>query len=134
MNVNGALRRSTVRDVKLIPAEETARRARAAIGYSGKEHEPIRAQTGISEATWKRLVAKTNPSAATIEQLWAIADACGVPRRFMEEGFRPLEADADERLAAIERRLDADAAASAEMRRQLAKLEAAQGRGASGPT
>lgn len=118
--------------MKLTPAEETSRRARAAIAYAGEEQDAIQPRTGISPSTFRRIVAKTNPRAAGLDELYAIADACGVPRRFMVEGMTPLEVDERAELAAALNRVDAleakQAADQVEMQKQIAALERSIGR------
>jgi hypothetical protein len=67
---------------------ETARRVRAALAYAdikvrGNSEERFQ----IGEATMRRITSSTDPRGATIEELWRIADACGVPREFLLSGF-----------------------------------------------
>jgi transcriptional regulator with XRE-family HTH domain len=97
--------------LRLIPGSETARRVRAAIAYSGLEQVEIIERTGMRMPTLRRIVARADPRAASLEELYAIADACGVPRVFMEEGFAPLVASA----TALEQRVD-------ELARQLSAV------------
>ena len=45
--------------------------------------------------------------AKSMDELYAIADACGVPRTFMETGFEmPERRDTDPRVDRLERRVD----------------------------
>lgn len=91
----------------LVDAAEAAARVRAALGYAGltvkqAPTEPRLKDADITYATLTRIVSATNPRGADIEELWAIADACGVPRRFMERGFVELaEAAQADRLEAL---------------------------------
>jgi len=78
-----------VQPVKLIAPTEAARRTRAAIGYAGFDMKEVAGASGITIGTLNNIVSRTRPSGGTIERLWAIADACGVPRSFMEDGFTP---------------------------------------------
>ncbi len=71
-------------------AEETARRVRAAQGYSGyRRIEDLAKASGVSKDILRRLVLRKNPHAADRDQLEAIADACEVPYWFVEHGFNP---------------------------------------------
>lgn len=72
----------------LVAPSESARRVRAAIAYSGLDHEEVAERTYIHAGTIRRIASRTKPRPATIEELWAIADACNVPRAFMEHGFQ----------------------------------------------
>jgi transcriptional regulator with XRE-family HTH domain len=90
----------------LLPPAEAARRARSAIAYSGLEHHEIAAKTGLDVSKIRRIASRTKPRGASLEELWEIADACGVPRSFMEEGFSEA-ASADERVEELERDLGA---------------------------
>jgi transcriptional regulator with XRE-family HTH domain len=74
----------------LVDAEETARRVRAAQGYSGyRRIEDLAQASGVSKDILRRLVLRKNPQAADRDQLEAIADACEVPYWFVEHGFNP---------------------------------------------
>lgn len=87
-----------------LAAEVTAPRVRAALAYGGFEYREAAAETGLSYDTIKRLAAKKNPRGASTDELWAIADACGVPRAFMEHGFATDKdgRTVEERLEALE--------------------------------
>lgn len=74
----------------LLDPVEAAARVRAAATYASKEYKDIAAATGIGESTILRIASPSKPRGAKLEELWLIADACGVPRAFMEEGFAPL--------------------------------------------
>lgn len=105
-----------MRLVDITPADQAAR-IRAAIGYSGKEMQDIAAELGVSIATIRRRTARLGPTgASSIEELYAIADICGVPNSFMDEGFERFhgaQGALDGRIRALQR----------EMRRQGATLE-----------
>lgn len=86
---------------------------RAAEAFAGFDHAELERRSGIRAATVRRLVAKTSPRPASRDELIAIAEACGVPERFMLEGFGPMEeAGLDQRLADLERAVAALVAAS----------------------
>ena len=106
--------------MKLIDPNEVARRTRAALAYANLDVKRSPEVTGISYATMQRIVSPTSPRGASLEQLWAIADATGVPRAFMEHGFETMsDRPADEELAA---RVDQIERAQRDMRDQLAQL------------
>jgi hypothetical protein len=91
--------------------EVVAARARAALAYANikltEKGEPVKVGS-INQATMARIVSPTNPRGAnSIEELWEIADACGVPRSFMEEGFSASGSNADARLAELEDQMGA---------------------------
>lgn len=89
--------------MRLLDPTEVARRTRAALAYAGLEQTDVIERAGISSATLARIVSKTKPRGASIEELWQIADACQIPRRFMEDGFEPLRDESlERRLAEIE--------------------------------
>lgn len=72
----------------LIDPAHVAARARAALAYANIEVKDSKDRIGIPYSTMTRIVSPKNPRGArTVEELWAIADACGVPRAFMERGF-----------------------------------------------
>lgn len=74
----------------LIPAPLAAARARAAIAYSGLEHEEVAQRSGLSVSVIRRITSKSHPRDGTLERLVAIAEACdGIPRWFMEHGWHP---------------------------------------------
>jgi hypothetical protein len=95
----------------LVDAAEAAARVRAALAYAGVTVKAAPtyadlASTGLTYATLTRIVSPTDPRGADIELLWAIADACNVPRRFMEEGFAGLaETGLADRMAELEREM-----------------------------
>jgi len=72
-----------------------AARARAARAYAGLSQPKLAGLLQTSVETLSRLE-NARKTEITIEELWAIADACGVPRSFMEFGFEVV-ADAGER-------------------------------------
>ena len=71
----------------LIPGEQAARRTRAALAYSGKKLPELSNDTGITKGTLRNIMSSTRPASATLDRLYVIADHCGVPRWFMEQGF-----------------------------------------------
>lgn len=77
----------------LIDPRLVAARVRAALAYAGIEHTRPPDDLGVSKATLARMVSWTSPRGAqSTDELWAIADRCGVPRVFMEQGWEPLVA------------------------------------------
>lgn len=132
---------------RLIAPVEAARRARAAIAYAGLEQDEAATQAGIPLGTLRNIVSKTRPSSGDIDRLYAIADACNVPRTFMDEGFGAVDrwAEIEGRLRQLEAERGApappgelgrraeDSAPSDESRRRDANPEAEdQERGAEG--
>jgi hypothetical protein len=63
-----------------------AARVRAALAYSGDGFADIGERSGLGQAKLRRIASQTNPRGATPGELWAIADACGVPRAWLEIG------------------------------------------------
>lgn len=90
----------------LIEPVDAARRARAAMAYAGLDAKEVAQLTNIGKATLDRITSRTNPQSGTIDRLWIIADACQVPRSFMEHGFAAFspsaEGQPEERLVALE--------------------------------
>lgn len=78
--------------------------------YAGLSWSELAERSGISPTTIRRIVSTSEPRGFKSREEWeAIADACDVPRVFMELGFAPLEkpvSDTDRRVMEIERRLD----------------------------
>lgn len=115
----------------LIDPAKTAARARAAAAYSGLEHAEIVARAkAVKRDALPRILSKTNPRGASREEREALADACGVPRWFMEEGFAtPSVASLEERIegleASVKRLLDeADARAVEQAVKEGARADA----------
>lgn len=112
----------------LISPDTAAARARAAIGYAGLEHSDVSARTGLSISLIRRIVAKKDPRDGGIERLWAIADACGVPRSFMEHGWNgvarpePVSDDEVRQLRARVEKLEAQGQAE-RLQRLAAEVE-----------
>lgn len=93
-----------MRLIDISPADQAAR-IRAAIGYSGKEAKEVAADLGMSEPSLRRRYTPTNPKGvSSMEELHAIAAACGVPPSFMEEGFARymVGGSVTERIATLE--------------------------------
>lgn len=82
--------------MQLVDSREAANRIRAAIAYSAKEHAEIAEISGVPVHTIRRIVSTKNPRGADLEELWLLADACGVPRWFVENGYALPEQDADD--------------------------------------
>jgi transcriptional regulator with XRE-family HTH domain len=81
-----------LRVVKLIPPDEAARRARAAIAYAGLKNTEVARQTGLKLGTLNNILSQTRPSGGSLDNLLKIAAACDVPREFMEGGWSALTA------------------------------------------
>lgn len=67
--------------------KELAARVRAAEAYAGFEHASLEERTGLGKATIQRMGSPGNSRVPNLEERQKIADACGVPRSFMEQGF-----------------------------------------------
>jgi transcriptional regulator with XRE-family HTH domain len=76
----------------LVPPPEAARRVRAAMGYSGMTFPELAAKTGLKKDLLRNIASRTRPSGGTLDRLYVIADACRIPRQFMEHGWRPFTA------------------------------------------
>lgn len=77
-------------------------RVRAAWAYSGLSQEELAERVGINVRTLEGYLRKSRANTPTLDDAFAIADACWVPRWFIEEGFGEEEADMRERLVAVE--------------------------------
>lgn len=106
---NCAIRSRTVSLIPALPPAELSARARACRAYAGiKEHDLAEA-TGIQPERLRRILRATHPSRATVDELLVIADACDVPRAFVEHGFGALPTDEPnlaERVQALEAKVD----------------------------
>lgn len=90
----------------LIEAKVAAARTRAALAYANIDVKRSGDRIGISSATMARIVSPSNPRGASIEELWQIADACKVPRWFMEQGFdAPASTELEDQVAEHHERL-----------------------------
>jgi transcriptional regulator with XRE-family HTH domain len=81
-----------LRVVKLIPPDEAARRARAAIAYAGLKNPEVAKRTGLKLGTLNNILSQTRPSGGSLDNLLKIARACDVPREFMEGGWSAVTA------------------------------------------
>lgn len=63
--------------------------ARAAWAYSGLEQRELASEAGVEIRTLNSYLGLSRPG-PSLEVLYRIADACGVPRSFMESGFDSL--------------------------------------------
>jgi hypothetical protein len=70
-----------------LTADETARRCRAAWAYAALDQSELAAQAGIHRDRFRRLIARSSPDRASIEEMRAIANITGVPDDFMEHGW-----------------------------------------------
>jgi transcriptional regulator with XRE-family HTH domain len=94
---------------------ETARRVRAARAYAGISVTELAQHLGLGLQTIKRI--ECGKRAARRFEVWAIADACGLPHEFFELDFEVMGSPEsalreslerfEERLAWIERKLGA---------------------------
>jgi len=99
-----------------------AARVRAAIAYSGMQADEVAERIGgeISVAMLRRITSSTRPRGASLDELWKIAEVCGVPRSWFESGQWDDQAEVAiaepkllgkgspaERLAIVERYLEA---------------------------
>lgn len=82
----------------LIAPAEAARRARAAMGYAGLDYDELAAKTGITVGTLRNITSRSRPQSGSIDRLYAVADACGVPRTFMDEGWSRYDGTVEGRL------------------------------------
>lgn len=98
-------------DLEGLPLTEQARRVRAAIGYSDLLAKDIADRLGMSPSTFNRRTSRTHPIYGfTPQQLYQIAEWCGVPDTFMEHGLEPrapTQPPVEDRMSALERQLDA---------------------------
>jgi transcriptional regulator with XRE-family HTH domain len=93
---------------------ETARRVRAARAYAGLSVNDLANRIGLGLQTIKRI--ECGKRTARRFEIWAIAEACGLPREFFEMDLELLNRQAtvmheamarvEERLARIERSME----------------------------
>lgn len=67
-------------------AQRVAARVRAAIAYCGLRLDDVGQRSGVGAPKLRRITSASNPRGATPLEMWAIADACGVPRAWLELG------------------------------------------------
>lgn len=69
-------------------APQIAARVRAALAYSGLRYEDVDSRTkgAMTAAKLRRIASARQPRGATLDELWIIADTCGVPRVWLEAG------------------------------------------------
>jgi hypothetical protein len=79
--------RDTVSPVSDLTADESARRCRAAWAYAALDQSELAARAEIHKDRFRRLIARSNPDRASIEEMRAIASATNVPGDFMEHGW-----------------------------------------------
>jgi transcriptional regulator with XRE-family HTH domain len=85
---------------------ETARRVRAARAYAGLSVTDLANRIGLGLQTIKRI--ESGKRTARRFEIWAIAEACGLPREFFEMDLELLNRQAtvmQETLARVEERL-----------------------------
>jgi transcriptional regulator with XRE-family HTH domain len=93
---------------------ETARRVRAARAYAGLSVSELANRIGLGLQTIKRI--ESGKRTARRFEIWAIGEACGLPREFFEMDLELLNRQAtvaqetlarvEERLARIERAME----------------------------
>lgn len=72
--------------------EEAIPRARAAWAYSRMDQKDLAAAASLHYDRLRAILGGGRPPKdVPIEELWAIAEAAGVPRWFMEHGFDPMK-------------------------------------------
>jgi transcriptional regulator with XRE-family HTH domain len=81
----GARLRSVTEDERA----EAGRRARAAVAYSGLGDKAVAAAMGFSTSTLQRIYSGQREQTAW-DDLWAIADACSVPREWFSADIERL--------------------------------------------
>jgi transcriptional regulator with XRE-family HTH domain len=77
-----------------------AARARAARAFADMSQAAVAEALGVSHITIKRM--ERGAKDISMDELWSIADACGVPRSFMDSGFETVP----EELRSIHQRFD----------------------------
>jgi hypothetical protein len=89
--------------------------------YSGKGQKEFAADVdGVDYHRLRAILAQSDTSAVTVDELFAIADAAGVPRWFMTDGFEGDRLAAVEgRLSRLERQVKAQPAPSTELIEQV---------------
>lgn len=80
-------------------AQTASPRARAAWAFSGLDQRDLADRAGLHYDRLRAILAKTNSRDVTLDELQKIADATGVPRAFMENGWTD---DTTRRLSALE--------------------------------
>jgi transcriptional regulator with XRE-family HTH domain len=93
-------------DQESTDAAAFAARIRAARAFAGLQQSEVADALDVSTATLKRM--ESGQRTVSLDERYRIADLCGVPRPFMDDGFIDsghTEA-LEDRLRKIERRLD----------------------------
>jgi transcriptional regulator with XRE-family HTH domain len=96
-----------VDNAPMSPSLETARRVRAARAYAGLSVTELANRIGLGLQTIKRI--ESGKRAARRFEVWAIAEACGLPREFFEADLDLLNRRAtalQETLVRVEERLE----------------------------
>lgn len=79
--------RDNVHRVTYVATDETARRCRAAWAYAALDQAELATRAGIHKDRFRRLIARSHPDRASLEEMRAIAKVTGVPSDFMEHGW-----------------------------------------------
>lgn len=58
------------------------------MAYAALSYDDVAARTRIGESTLRRIASASRPRGATLDELWLIADACEVPRRWLEADWK----------------------------------------------
>jgi hypothetical protein len=112
--------------VSELTADESARRCRAAWAYAALDQSDLAAQAGIHKDRFRRLIARSNPDRASIEEMRAIASVTGVPGDFMEHGWDVTQWRSPDTLAGqLERLTDAVHLIQQELDADVGALQAA---------
>jgi uncharacterized small protein (DUF1192 family) len=83
----------------LIPPKAAHERARAAWAFSLLNQDELAERAGIHHDTLRKMLGrKPTEKSWPLEDLYKIADACAVPRAFMDDGFSRLETNPVEEL------------------------------------
>lgn len=109
-----------------LSAEETARRCRAAWAYAALDQSELAERAGIHKDRLRRLIARSNPDRASIEEMRAIASVTNVPGDFMEHGWDTTRWRSPDNLAGqLERLADAVHLLQQELDADVGALQAA---------
>ena len=68
------------------------------MAYAALSYDELAARTRIGESTLRRIASPTKPRGATLDEQWLIADACNVPRRWLEHEWVDAKALDDAKL------------------------------------
>jgi hypothetical protein len=70
----------------------TAARVRAVLAYAALSYDDAASRMqGLSAATLRRIASASHPRGASRDELWVIADACGLPRNWLTTDWQHKE-------------------------------------------